>query len=461
MSIVTWWPKSTLLDRKPLGASSRTVSLPERLNRTLQRRLFFSSRKGRNPALPVAHANRPARPAGVAAHANRPVVEAAVDATGGLFGSDGPSTCRSSQSAVCKRCIAAPREGRALAVGPARGRTPGPPQGRCPTSYQWSWNKPLEANDAVRRLPTLPPIHHLPTHPRPCADLVTHVRPWLGRATACLGCVRCAAPRRCTSRAWRWWRSGGRATGLQSASLVQKVRRNLVDEEFVKEHFLTGTRRKTPLVDGNISTRAKSLTNQLLSGGFFHSKLLSDPPSKWLIAELLALGVEEADIVAIEEWRGRRGNGQVHRRTRKRVHVVARTRPKATHADAFYKHTRARARTSTQTFSNPASASLQDWRSRWQGLVLSKTQGIAIVAANLIAHAITGNALAVTRNALALEAVHEAIPNIQWQTGIAGGAVAYSRSYRKPVPRELVAQLQPVAYISGVWLLASVIVRKS
>ena len=104
---------------------------------------------------------------------------------------------------------------------------------------------------------------------------------------------------------------------------------------------------------------------------------------------------------------------------------------------------------------------MQDWRSRWQGLVLSKTQGIAIVAANLIAHAITGNALAVTRNALALEAVHEAIPNIQWQQGIAGGALAYSRSYRKPVPRELVAQLQPVAYISGVWLLASVIVRKS
>ena len=243
------------------------------------------------------------------------------------------------------------------------------------------------------------------------------------------------------------------------------MRRNLVDEEFVKEHFLTGTRRKTPLVDGNISTRAKSLTNQLLSGGFFHSKLLSDPPSKWLIAELLALGVEEADIVAIEEWRGRRGNGQVHRRTRKRLHVVALRwhahGPKATHADVLYKHTRARARTSTQTFPNPASASLQDWRSRWQGLVLSKTQGIAIVAANLIAHAITGNALAVTRNALALEAVHEAIPNIQWQTGIAGGAVAYSRSYRKPVPRELVAQLQPVAYISGVWLLASVIVRKS
>ena len=203
-------PTSTLLDIKPLGASSRMVprSLSERLNRTLQRRIFFSSskgRKGRNPALPVAHANRPAR-------------STAVGATGGLFGLDGPTTCRSSQSAVCKRCIAAPREGRALAVGPARGRTPGPPQGRCPTSYQWSWNKPLEANDAVRRLPTHPPIHHLPTHPRPCADLVTHVRPWLGRATACLGCVRCAAPRRCTSRAWRSWRSGGRATGLRSCA---------------------------------------------------------------------------------------------------------------------------------------------------------------------------------------------------------------------------------------------------
>ena len=248
---------------------------------------------------------------------------------------------------------------------------------------------------------------------------------------------------------------------LRSASLVQKVRRNLVDEEFVKEHFLTGTRRKTPPVDGNISTRAKSLANQLLSGGFFHSKLLSDPPSKWLIAELLALGVEEADIVAIEEWRGRRGNGQVHRRTSKRLHVVARTRPKATHADAFYKHTRARARTSTHTFPNPASASLQDWRSRWQGFVLSKTQGIAIVAANLIAHAITGNALAVTRNALALEAFHEAIPNIQWRA-YHNGRLAYSGSYRKPVPRESVAQLQPVAsYISGVWLLASVLVRQS
>ena len=246
---------------------------------------------------------------------------------------------------------------------------------------------------------------------------------------------------------------------LRSASLVQKMRRNLVDEEFVKEHFLTETRRKSPSVGGNISTRAKSLANQLLSGGFFHSELLSDPPSKWLIAELLALGVEEADIVAIEEWRGRRGNGKVHRRTRKRLHVMARTRPKATHADVLYKHTHARARvrahtrarTSTHTSPNPAGTFLQDWRSRWQGLVLSKTQGIAIVAANLIAHAITGNALAVTRNALALEAVHDAIPNIQWYPKgelfhldgpKARDGLAYSKSYRKPVPRELVAQIE-------------------
>ena len=154
-------PASALLDRKPLGSSSRTFppSLPKRLNRTLQRSLFFSSRKDRNPALPVAHA----RTAGVAAHANRPVVKAVVDASGGPFGSDGSSTCRSSQSVVCKRCVAAssgPMAGRSLAVGPARGRRPGPPQGRCPTSYQWSWYKPLEANDAVRHLPT----RHLPTH---------------------------------------------------------------------------------------------------------------------------------------------------------------------------------------------------------------------------------------------------------------------------------------------------------
>ena len=90
-------------------------------------------------------------------------------------------------------------------------------------------------------------------------------------------------------------------------------------------------------------------------------------------------------------------------------------------------------------------------------MVLSKTQGIAIVTANLIAHAITGNTLAISRNALALEAVHEAIPNIHYGLG----SLAYSKSYRKPVPRELVAQLQPVPYISGVWLLASALVRKS
>ena len=95
-------------------------------------------------------------------------------------------------------------------------------------------------------------------------------------------------------------------------------------------------------------------------------------------------------------------------------------------------------------------------------MVLSKTQGIAIVTANLIAHAITGNTLAISRNALALEAVYEAIPNIRWHKGtFENDGLAYSKSYRKPVPRELVAQLQPVAYISGVWLLASALVRKS
>ena len=228
-------PASALLDRKLLVASSRTVPrrLPERLNRTLQRSLFFSSRKARNPALPAAHANRPVR-------------TSVVDASDGPL-TTGPSTCRAPQSAVCERCVAASRgvpkaAGRALASsgparasqtrpGQARGHRPGPPQRRCPTSYQWSWNKPLEANDAVRHPPTHPPpvicplLRHLPTsticpHLR-CAGLVTHIFPvrrWLGRATACLGCVRCAASRRCTSRASRWWRSGGRATGLRSCA---------------------------------------------------------------------------------------------------------------------------------------------------------------------------------------------------------------------------------------------------
>ena len=89
-------------------------------------------------------------------------------------------------------------------------------------------------------------------------------------------------------------------------------------------------------------------------------------------------------------------------------------------------------------------------------MVLSKTQGIAIVTANLIAHAITGNTLAISRNALALEAVYEAIP-----TSLYLRHGTYRKPVRKPVPRELVAQLQPVAYISGVWLLASALVRKS
>ena len=171
-------PASALLDRKLLVASSRTVPrrLPERLNRTLQRSLFFSSRKARNPALPAAHANRPVR-------------TSVVDASDGPL-TTGPSTCRAPQSAVCERCVAASRgvpkaAGRALASsGPARGRgqvghSRSAPQRRCPTSYQWSWNKPLEANDAVRHaasppirhLPSAhssaicPPIHHLPTPP--------------------------------------------------------------------------------------------------------------------------------------------------------------------------------------------------------------------------------------------------------------------------------------------------------
>ena len=240
------------------------------------------------------------------------------------------------------------------------------------------------------------------------------------------------------------------------------MRRNLVDEEFVKEHFLE----KENNLGGNtlaFDTRAKSLANKLLMGEFWHSKLLSDPPSKRLIAELLMLGVEESDILAIEEWRGRKGNGQVHRRTWWHAHG-----PKRVHADVHTTtHTHICARTHahahTQTHIPPPRARLQDWRSRWQGLVLSKTQGIAIVTANLIAHAITGNTLAISRNALALEAVHEAIPNIQTHKGLTGCTLEYSKSYRKgkPVPRELVAQLQPVAYISGVWLLASALVRKS
>ena len=102
---------ASALDRKPSRTSPR--SLHDRLNRTHQRSPFFSPRKERN--------HEQAR----AVRANRPVDETVVDASGGPFSSYGPSTCRSSQSAVCKRCVAAssgPRAARALAVGPAHGR---------------------------------------------------------------------------------------------------------------------------------------------------------------------------------------------------------------------------------------------------------------------------------------------------------------------------------------------------
>ena len=149
-----------------------------------------------------------------------------------------------------------------------------------------------------------------------------------------------------------------RALGrLRSASRVQKIRRNLVDEEFVKEHFLE----KENNLGGNtlaFDTRAKSLANKLLMGEFWHSKLLSDPPSKRLIAELLMLGVEESDIQAIEEWRGRKGNGQAHRRTSWHAHG-----PKRVHADVHttthtrtYAHAHTHMHTRKRTFPHPARA---------------------------------------------------------------------------------------------------------
>ena len=159
------------LDRKPSRTSSR--SLHDRLNRTLQRSLFFSPRKERN--------HEQAR----AVRANRPVDETVVDASGGPFSSYGPSTCRSSQSAVCKRCVAAssgPRAARALAVGPAHGRRPGLQQGpglqqsRCPSSYQWSWNAPLEANDAGNRVPGLRALRGVAALHAPGVEVVAQWR---------------------------------------------------------------------------------------------------------------------------------------------------------------------------------------------------------------------------------------------------------------------------------------------
>ena len=49
-------------------------------------------------------------------------------------------------------------------------------QGRCPSSYQWSWNAPLEANDAGNRVPGLRALRGVAALHAPGVEVVAQWR---------------------------------------------------------------------------------------------------------------------------------------------------------------------------------------------------------------------------------------------------------------------------------------------
>ena len=87
-------------------------------------------------------------------------------------------TCAVLPSTVCERCAQASgpssRAGRRLASGLAR-RTSAAP-GRCKTSYRWSWQKPLEANDAGNAVPGLRAVRGVDALREPGVEVVAQWR---------------------------------------------------------------------------------------------------------------------------------------------------------------------------------------------------------------------------------------------------------------------------------------------